>query len=176
MAFDLQQWKDAIRRRIHEFAQNPQGAAAGSLFGFLCGMTLFPLAEAIGGKDMFSVLTTLGSIAGSVGGNLIAEQVQRWADRTQEQTTTELDQAINESAELRQALDTILDELEVLRQTRQALSRDNRDWFTATLNEELALFGPELRQTKIVVGDWVIGDKVGGDKVAGDKIVVSHPG
>ena len=66
-----------------------------------------------------------------------------------------------------------LDELEVLRQTRQALSRDNRDWFTATLNEELALFGPELRQTKIVAGDWVMGDKVGGDKVAGDKIVVS---
>jgi hypothetical protein len=52
MAFDLQQWKDAIRQRIHEFAQNPQETAASSLFGFLCGMTLFPLAEAIGRGDM----------------------------------------------------------------------------------------------------------------------------
>jgi hypothetical protein len=31
MAFDLQQWKDAIRQRIHQFAQTPQDAAVGSL-------------------------------------------------------------------------------------------------------------------------------------------------
>jgi hypothetical protein len=31
MAFDLQQWKDAIRQRIHQFTQNPQEVAAGSL-------------------------------------------------------------------------------------------------------------------------------------------------
>ncbi|TEU17361.1 MAG: hypothetical protein E3J21_08580 [Anaerolineales bacterium] len=83
MAFDLQQWKDAIRQRIHEFAQNPQGVTAGSQFGFLCGMTLFPLAEAVGRGDMMGVGMTLGGIAAGVGGNLVAEQVQRWVDRTE---------------------------------------------------------------------------------------------
>ena len=75
MAFDLQQWKDAIQQRIHEFAQNPQGTAAGPLLGFLCGMTLFPLADAIGRGDMMGVGMALGGIAAGVGGNLVAEQV-----------------------------------------------------------------------------------------------------
>jgi formylglycine-generating enzyme required for sulfatase activity len=112
----------------------------------------------------------LGSVAAGVGGNLVAEQVQRWKDRSEEVAITQMDQAISDSAQLRQALDTILGELEVLRQTHQALSEDDRDWFTATLDEELARFGPELHETKIVVGDWVMGDKVLGDKVGGDKI------
>ena len=170
MAFDLQQWQDAIRQRIHQFAQNPQGAAAGSLFGFLCGMTLFPLAEAIGRGDVAGAFMALGGVAAGVGGNLVAGLVQHWVDRTEAEATAQLDQAIGESAELRQALDAILGELEVLHQTRQALSEGDRHWFTATLDEELARFGPELRQARIVVGDWVMGDKVLQDKVMRDKI------
>jgi len=160
MAFNLQEWKDTIQRRIHKFARNPQRAAAGSLFGFLCGMTLFPLAEAMGQGDTLGVGMALGGIAAGMGGNLVAEQVQRWKDRPEEETAAELDQAINESAELRQALDAILGELEVLHEIRQTLSEDDRDWFTATLDEELARFGPELHETRLVVGDWVMGKKI----------------
>ena len=98
MAFDIQQWKDAIQQRIHEFARSPQQAAAGSLFGFLCGMTLFPLAEAIGQGDMLAVGMALGGIAAGGGGNLVAEQVQHWVDRTEAEATAELGRAMTEES------------------------------------------------------------------------------
>jgi hypothetical protein len=44
-------------------------------------MTLFPLVEALSRGDSMGVGLTLGGIAAGVGGNLVAEQVQRWKDR-----------------------------------------------------------------------------------------------
>ena len=50
MAFDLQQWKEQVRERLRDFAANPKEAlkraGAETLFGYLVGMTVFPLAQA----------------------------------------------------------------------------------------------------------------------------------
>ncbi len=175
MPFNLTAWTAQVKDRLRTWAAAPQNAwhdaGAQTLFGFLATMTLFPLAEALAGGDAAGVFVALGSIAGGVGGNLIAEQVQRWKDRADEKAAVrDLESALAASPEFRQAVDALLAELDVLRQAREALPEAERAWFAATLHDELARFGAELERANLVVGDWVMGDKVGRDKVMRDKI------
>ncbi len=69
MAFDLQQWKEQVRERLRDFAANPKEAlkraGAETLFGYLVGMTVFPLAQAAATGELAPALLTLGGTAGS---------------------------------------------------------------------------------------------------------------
>ena len=50
MEFDLERWKEQLRDPLRRFSADPKGAlkraGAQTLFGYLAGMTLFPLAAA----------------------------------------------------------------------------------------------------------------------------------
>ncbi|RLC91463.1 MAG: hypothetical protein DRI77_13785, partial [Chloroflexi bacterium] len=158
MPFNLTEWAAEVKERLQTWAQAPKdawrNAGAHTLFGFLATMTLFPLAEALARGDAMGVGMALGGIASAVGGDLVAGMVQRWKDHPDEKTAVrELEAALAESQELREAVDALLAELDVVREARQALPEAEQDWLVQQLQEELAAYPAGLERTTTVVGD-----------------------
>ena len=65
-----------------------KGNAPYLAYGTVAGLSLWPLVEAaastpVGQSIPFSLGVTLLTVAGNVGANLIAEQLQRWRDQAQ---------------------------------------------------------------------------------------------
>ena len=58
---------------------------------------------------------TLGNIAGSVGVNLIANQIQAWKDKSDAELAGDLQEKAEASAEWRQVLDTLMEAIETPR-------------------------------------------------------------
>ena len=164
MDFTLTNWKQSAtdklkaigswldRRRIQD--------APYLLYGTLCGLSLWPLVEAAQAGQFLPVMMALGSVAGGVGGNLLAEQVQRWKDRAGELDEEKVaDWAAEQAAanpELRQALDVILDRLEAIPQAQAALDEGSRAWFVATLRKEVAQLGSQVRFEAMLAGSGAI--------------------
>jgi formylglycine-generating enzyme required for sulfatase activity len=148
MAFDLQQWKEQVQGRLRDFAANPREAmkraSAETVFGYLVGMTVFPLAQAAATGDPASAFMTLGSIASGVGAQLIANKVQRWHDEAS--AVQELEKELPVSPELRQALDTVLDKLEVVKAAQEDMSDEDRRWFVERLAEEVQPYQADFTQ------------------------------
>jgi formylglycine-generating enzyme required for sulfatase activity/energy-coupling factor transporter ATP-binding protein EcfA2 len=193
---DFQQtWRKQIQERLARFADSAraqfQHAAPNLLYGFLSAMALWPVAEAVQ-KGELAALLALGSVAGGVGANLIANQVQSWKDEAD--AAEQLSQAAQADPAVREALDALLDELDVIGQAQAGMSDQDRDWFRETLHREVAQLGSSLTVITVsgsgaaavgeravaageggmaVGGDVVHGDKVDGDKVGGDRVVVS---
>jgi hypothetical protein len=65
---------------------------------------------------MLPVVLALGNVVAGVGGNLIAEQIQRWHDQahlpSEADSATWITAHVTTNADLRQALDTILEHLD----------------------------------------------------------------
>jgi formylglycine-generating enzyme required for sulfatase activity len=164
VAFTLTDWTEQVRKRLQSWAQAPRDAwrdaGARTLFGYLAAMTLFPLAEALARGDSMDVGLTLGAITAGVGGNLIAEQVQRWKDRAdsgqpdEAQGAPDLEAALATSQDLGEALDAILDELDVIRQAHEALPEPDRPWLVEQLRADLDAFPAGLERTTAAVGEF----------------------
>jgi len=203
---DFQQtWRKQVQERLARFAASSrtqfQEIGSNLLYGFLSAMALWPVAQAVQGGELAALLA-LGSVAGGVGANLIANQVQRWQDETD--AAEQLSQAAQTDPAVREALDAVLSKLGVIEQIQAGMSDADRVWFQETLRREVAQLGSSLTVVTVtgpgaaavgeravaagaggvavggdvhgdvtVGGDVVHGDKVGGDKVAGDKAVVS---
>ncbi len=153
-------------------------------------MTLWPLVRAAQSESIVPVVMTLGSVAAGVGGNLIAEQIQRWRDQVDGaseadvETWVEANTAAN--ADLRQALDAILEHMEAIPQAQVGLNDADRQWFTQTLQNELASFGNLARFKAHLTGSGAIAQGAGavaagaggvaiGGNVQGDVIIGGVP-
>jgi hypothetical protein len=114
---------------------------------------------------MLSVALALGNVVAGVGGNLIAEQSQRWHD--QAHLSSEADVAswiathITTDADFRQALDTILEQLQVISQARECLQANDRTWFVQTLRTELEALGNLTHFEAHLTGDGAIAQESG---------------
>jgi len=194
---DFQQtWQKQIQERLDRFSASAraqfQQAAPNLLYGFLSGMTLWPVAEAMRGGDLAGPILALGGIVGNVGANLIANQVQNWKDEAD--AAEQLSQAAQSDPGVREVLDVLLDKLKVVEQAQAGMSDQDRDWFMETLRREVAQLESSLTVVTVpgsgaaavggqatsagkggvaVGGDVIYGDKVGRDKVAGDKVEIS---
>ena len=131
MSFDLASWKEGAADKLQGMgawlAKRRVQDAPHALYGALCGLSLWPLVEAAQAGQFLPVMVALGSVAGGVGGNLLAEQVQRWKDRAEEAGGLDEEEVAAwaaeraaEDADLRQALDAILEALEAIPQARAA--------------------------------------------------------
>lgn len=188
MAFTIQTWKEQAGKRLQKagdwLAGVKQSYAPRLLYGGLCGAALWPLIQAAQKGQTLDVMMALGTVAAGIGGNLLAEQVQRWKDRADQQTVTQwvVEQA-PANPELRQALDDILDKLDAIPQAQAGLSEADHEWFNQTLQKELAQLGNLERFKARLVGSGAIaqghsvaagagGVAVGGD-VHGDIVMGS---
>jgi formylglycine-generating enzyme required for sulfatase activity len=181
---DFQQtWRKQIQERLARFAASAraqfQQAAPNLLYGFLSAMALWPVAQAVQGGELAALLA-LGSVAGGVGANLIANQVQSWRDEAD--AAEQLSQAAQDDPDVREALDALLDELGVVEQAQAGMSDQDRAWFLETLRREVAQLGSSLTVVTVTgpgaaaVGDHaVVGgadSTVVGRDVDGDVVTV----
>jgi formylglycine-generating enzyme required for sulfatase activity len=141
MAFDIKEWKTDIGTWWRDRGADYQAAAARlgvrTGYGLIALSALLPLIPALA-EDPFTVGVALSSLVGGVGANLIAEMVQRTRDKATKGQGLEAE--ITGSPELRETLDKLLAELEVIPTVRENLGEQ---WigFVAGLQKELAELG-----------------------------------
>lgn len=94
MIFNLQTWKEAAKEKLQKISNWLDRRITENtpymVYSAICSLTLWPLIEAARAGQLLPVMTALASVAGGVGGNLIAEQVTRWKDRTDGPSETEV--------------------------------------------------------------------------------------
>jgi hypothetical protein len=192
MTFNLDIWKEKAGEQLRTLGDwlRRRGArdAPCLLYGTLCGLSLWPLVEAAQAGQTLPVMMGLGSVAAGVGGNLIAEQVQRWKGRADK---AQVAQWVVENAptnpDLREALDDILESLDAVAQAQAGLGEAEREWFAVTLRKELAQLGNLARFEATLSGSGAIaqehsvaagaggvavGGDVHGDVVTGSKVTL----
>ncbi len=164
MAFDLSTWKQSAADKLRGIGgwldrRKTQDAPL-LVYGTLCGLSLWPLVEAMQRGEILPAMMALGSVAGGVGGNLIAEQVQRWKDSADKVNEAKVRQWVAEhaasDADLRAALDVILKQLEAIPTAKAALNDQDREWFTQTLKGELARLGNAAHFEATLIGSGAI--------------------
>ncbi|MBI1294698.1 SUMF1/EgtB/PvdO family nonheme iron enzyme [bacterium] len=137
---DLQSWKERIRERVSASAAWFGRATPGMTYGALSTASLMPLIAAAGSGD-YATFVTLAGVVGGVGGNLIANQIQKWRDKDEAQLAAELGQLAESKPEWRDALDTLILELETPRIVQAILGEAEWDRFQRLLRDELAQLG-----------------------------------
>lgn len=137
---NLQEWQAAARQNLTRLAGSLRRLAPDTLYGFLAAATLLPVVTAANQGD-FAALATLGSVIGGVGGNLVANQIQAWKDRSQAELAADLQQAATSHPAWRDELDKVLERLDAIQAVRQTLEAADRTWFQDALKQELTALG-----------------------------------
>ena len=122
---DMDSWRTAIRSRLQELAQRIRGLAPGMTYGALSAATLLPVVAAANQGD-FGALVALTGVVGGIGGNLIANQIQAWKDRSEQDLAADLTEKAQADPQWREALDTLLREFEAPREIRPSSARRTR--------------------------------------------------
>ena len=162
MPFTLETWKAQVYERLWDWRLRLEQARPVSIYSTLSAMALWPLVQAAQSEGMLPMAMTLGNVAAGVGGNLIAEQVQRWRDHAAEASHDEatiaawVKEHLATQADLRLALDTILERLETVPQAQATLDEAQRAWFAQTLRQELAAMGSLARFAAHLTGSGSI--------------------
>ncbi len=164
MAFNLTVWQEETRDSLQNvgqwLAKVKDTEAPLLLYGYLSGLTLLPLALAAQSGNPMPVALALGGLFGGVGGNLLANKVQAWANRAGDIDETELATRIiaeiPHDAALRDEINTVLEKLDVIAQVYQGLNEADRRWFSDTLQQELAQLGSLKRLEASLSGAGII--------------------
>jgi len=117
----------------------------------LAAGALLPVAAAAQQGDVM-VRSVLTQVLSGIGVELIANLIQGWKDKTDEQITHEVLGSIQQDTDLQQALDTLIEKLEVVSSVKQALSDADKQWFAATLQAELKKVGSTINIQTISTG------------------------
>lgn len=180
---NLDEWKSAVNTRLHDLGNSMQLLTPGVLYGALSTATVLPIVTAFNQGD-YSALVALAGVVGGVGGNLIANQIQAWKERSEAELAPELAEKAAQSPEWRAALDALLKEFQAPRVVQAILSEADRDWFVAALRQELTTIGSSLtisvdNQGQLVLGDRNVvasGNIQGSTIITGDKSVATGGG
>lgn len=175
----LAHWKDRVYERLVDWRLRLEQARPRSVYTALSAAALWPLVQAAQSDGVLPVAVTLGSVAAGVGGNLLAEQIQRWNDQAEGISEADIEAwiatRVAANTEFRQTLDTILDHVEAIPRTLTVLDDTGREWFTQTLRDELGAMGnlprfeAHLRGSgAIVQGPGAVGAGAGGTAIGGD--------
>ena len=127
-----------------------------AVYGYLSSLALWPLLDALGAGQVFPVMNALGLVAGSVGGNLLANRIEAWRQHANNLSPETLEQTIRtevaDDVDLRQALDDVLAKLEMVPQAQQSLSQPDRQWLADTLRQELTQLGTSPNTIDTIIG------------------------
>ena len=144
---NLHEWQANVEVKLRSLATSARQLTPGVLYGALSTATIFPLVEAARqaiGAQNYPLLMTLGALAAGIGGNLVAEQISRWHDRTEEELAQELSQKAATDEAWRKALDDLLERFDALRVVQTVMSEADKDWFAQTMRRALQEVGSRL--------------------------------
>jgi len=130
----------ALAAKARTLVKNAGKATPGLLYGALSTATIFPLVEAYRqaiGAQNYPMLMALGGLAAGIGGNLVAEQISRWHERTEAELAAELTEKAATDEAWRTALDDLLERFDALRVVQTVMSEADKDWFAQTLQAAL---------------------------------------
>ena len=168
MTFDLATWKRKVGERlsgVNAWVDRAKTEHAPQLvYAALCGASLWPLVEAARSGHFIPVVVALGAIAGGVGGNLIAEQIQRWkdaADGVDEDAITHWVEARVGDPEVREALDQVIEKLDAIASAQAKLDETGRQCFDQRLRAELGRLGNLPRFEARLMGSGAIAQNGG---------------
>ena len=161
-SFSVEEWREGVRKKIKESGGWLKGRwqrdVPHVVYGTLAGLALLPLVEAMAqaGSGGNALLLTIGTasfkLLGDVGVNLTASLLEQWKDKAAslDALADEAGRLAEQDPQLRQALDQLVAKLEVIPQVQSQLSREQQQWFVATLGRETAALGSSL--TQVVAG------------------------
>lgn len=175
MSFSEQTWRTRASANLVNFQQwLKKGDAPYIVYSTVAGLTIWPLIEAVVKTGQWETgLVALYSVAGGMGANLVAEQLQRWRDQAQKkETVMEADvvdwiaREVPNQTELRQAVDAIITHFEAIPQLHKEMN--GADWqpIATALRKELQKLGTLETFAPIINSTVAMGDQsvaVGGD-------------
>ena len=130
MSFDEPTWKARLSERLRGWRERFASSGAQSVYGFLCGATLWPVAMAVKDGDL-TALVKLVEVIGSVGGNLVAGWIQKWKDEAD--AVEQVSSVLPGSSELDEGMAKLAERLRFFELAREALSEQDRSWFSSAL-------------------------------------------
>ncbi|WP_423226103.1 formylglycine-generating enzyme family protein [Candidatus Amarolinea aalborgensis] len=137
---NLSEWKTEAHANLRRLAGTLRRMAPGTLYGALASASVLPVVIAASQGD-FAAVAALGSLVGGVGGNLIANQLQAWKDRSEADLALDLQAHATADPAWRDALDQMLNEFQAPQVLEVALDPTDRSWFADLLRRELAAIG-----------------------------------
>lgn len=141
MPFDLLQWKLQVHKDVERFARDPLStlsrAGITSVYGFLLGSTIFPIAIAHA-TDPSTAIAALVGISSGLRSNLLANWIQTKYDQTQVYSV-----AVSEAQqpELAPLYDAIAQATNVFPMAIQSLNTEGRLEYVQHLHAELKRYG-----------------------------------
>ncbi|MEZ4664583.1 MAG: SUMF1/EgtB/PvdO family nonheme iron enzyme [Caldilineaceae bacterium] len=146
---DISQWQEQIKTRLTSWLSGAQAALPNTAYGFISAAALAPLVSAVAAGDPTAYFT-LGTVLSGLGGNLLANQLQKWVDQQNaapsdqafaQDLAVELAQFAHADAQWRDALDEVHAKLASLELMPANIHAEARSWFVQTLREEVAQLG-----------------------------------
>jgi formylglycine-generating enzyme required for sulfatase activity/energy-coupling factor transporter ATP-binding protein EcfA2 len=184
MTFSIEQWQARAKQKYETLTQwlsrqtTPVGYMA---YGALTTFTMWPLVEVISaaaqaGQPLpYEAFMALGGVAGGVGGNLLASQIQNWyeaASRGEAPDEADVLAWLSEHAlakeELQPALDQILEALQAVRQAHETVAPADWGPFFQQLLADMQQIGNFANYEAQLIGDGLI--------VQGDHNIVADRG
>lgn len=175
MNFNINEWRQQAIDNLNQLKQQwlVTGDPSYIAYGTIAGMSLWPLVEAAMQKGQWeAVLIALYGVASGVGGNLIAEQLQRWRDRSETGEKVTESHIVDwssqkglQDADLHQAIDDVVAELDSLIHLQYGLPEDKWRDLAAELRGQLERLGTIGRFAPIINSTVATGNAVA---VAGD--------
>ena len=152
-AMNIFDWQAKIKERFSALLNGAAAELPHTAYGLMSAVALAPLVSAFASGGPGALWAAMGPIVGGVGGNLLANQMQQWADMQKAsesdeafaaQLAVELNSNATDDSDWRDALDEVhqkLASLELVQQSAQ--NDDNRVWFVQTLRAEVTELGNE---------------------------------
>lgn len=163
MDFNLSIWKQRAGNRLHTtgkwLKQHASESASYITYSALCTLSLWPLIEAAQQGQVLPVMIALGSVAGGVGGNLIANQIQQWKDHADGLNEEEVTSWVAQSAtntDVRHALDAILTEMRAITVAQERMNESAQVQFIEQLRRELKQLGNQRKFRAELTGSGAI--------------------
>jgi len=159
-------WLTASRQKLAHLARTIEEWTPKTLYGAVAGMTLLPLAATSDDPR-----TVLAGLVGGIGANLIANQLEAWQQRDDENEHTLAAQLTENSCTdetLRAALDTLLAKVDALQTLVEHLPDAERAATLQTLEAQFKKLGSHL----VVTGDHNIA--IAGNATNSTLITGSH--
>lgn len=166
MSFSEESWREATGQFLREKLPVAIAAESENIYGLLATGVLWPLAVAAQNGETMAVGMALGSFAGSAGSNLLANQLQ--ALKNENNAPQQLKQAAQNNPQLRQALDVLLEKLDLIKLGQSFLNDRDRQWFAETIWKELKALAAAPALQKQVRSITIDGDVQNSTVVTGD--------
>lgn len=128
---------------LQALSQQTGSLIPGTIYGRLAAALLAPVLAALAAHD-FAPLVALFSQLGGIGGNLLANQVERWSGLTEQELAVDLTAKAASDATWRKTLDQLLRDADAPGVVAAGLGATEREWFFTVLEQEVAQLGSSL--------------------------------